>query len=189
MNILTQRGAYIIVLALDPRDTGTPATLVSLLRISLVRSTRSSATSRLTSPASIRAFCNNYHKSEQRLDAIIFAHEYAPIGDIFSHKSPDLEKQRQPETASCTTFLVVTLLLSLFLTAPVERDIRLITFINPSYATAACVFTASPPSTSSSLLLTEGRRAFRTAIFIQRLQRIIDALPSDSQVPPTDVNA
>ena len=32
LNILTQRSAYIIVLALDPRDTGTLATLVSLLR-------------------------------------------------------------------------------------------------------------------------------------------------------------
>ena len=139
----------------------------------LLTSSQSSATSRLTSSASIRAFCNKYHKSELR------SYFYAPIGNIFSHKSPDLEKQRQ--TASCT------LLLSLLLTAPVERDIRLITIFNPSYATAACVFTASPPSKSSSLL-TEGRRAFRTAIFMRHLQRVIDALPSDSQVPPTDVN-
>jgi hypothetical protein len=74
-----------------------------------------------------------------------------------------LEKQRQ--TASCATFLVFTLLLPLLLTAPVERDIRLITLINPFYAAAARVFTASPSSaSSSSLLLTEGRRALRTAI-------------------------
>ena len=44
----------------------------------------------------------------------------------------------------------------------------------------------SPSKSSSSL--TEGRRAFLTAIFMRHLQRVIDALPSDSQVPPTDVN-
>ena len=190
LNSLAQRGAYIIALTTEPPDTGTPATLVSLLRSTTSNENIYAEQCDLTSPASIRAFCNNYHKSEQRLDAIIFAHEYAPIGSIFSHKSPDLEKQRQ--TASCATFLVVTLLLPLLLTAPVERDIRLITLINPFYAAAARVFTASPspPSaSSSSLLLTEGRRALRTAIFMRHLQRVLDALPSGSQVPPTDVNA
>jgi hypothetical protein len=163
--------------------------------VSLLRSTTSNENiyaeqCDLTSPASIRAFCNSYHKSEQRLDAVIFAHEYAPVGNIFSYKSPDLERQRQ--TASCATFLVVTLLLPLLLMAPVERDIRLITLINPFYAAAARVFTASASSASSassSLLVTEGRRALRTAIFMRHLQRILDALPSGSQVPPTDVNA
>ncbi len=169
LNSLAQRGAHIIALTSEPPDTGAPATLVSL--------------------ASIRAFCTNYHKSEQRLDVVIFAHEYAPIGNIFSHKSPDFEKQRQ--TASCATFLVVTLLLPLLLVAPVERDIRIINLINPFYAAAARVFTASPSSvsSSSSLLLTEGRRALRTAIFVRHLQRVLDALPSGSQVPPTDVNS
>jgi hypothetical protein len=100
-----------------------------------------------------------------------------------------LEKQRQ--IASGATFLFVTLLLPLLLTAPVERDIRLITLVNPFYAAAARVFSASASasSASSSLLLTEGRRSLRTAIFMRHLQRVLDALPSGSQVPRTDVNS
>src|SRR5258708_1711146 len=42
--------------------------------------------------------------------------------------------------------------------APVECDIRVINLVNPFYAAAAHVFTASPSSPSSSLFLTEGRR-------------------------------
>jgi hypothetical protein len=161
--------------------------------VSLLRSTTSNENvyaeqCDLTSPASIRAFCDNYRKSEQRLDGVIFAHEYAPIGNIFSHRSPDFEKQRQ--TASCATFLLITLLLPLLLAAPVERDIRLIALINPFYAAAARVFLPLGPSNgSSSLFLTEGRRALRTAIFIRHLQRVLDALPSGSQVPRTDVSS
>jgi hypothetical protein len=161
--------------------------------VSLLRSTTSNENiyaeqCDLTSPASIRAFCEGYHKSEQRLDAVIFAHEYAPIGNVFSHRGPDFEEQRQ--TASCATFLLITLLLPLLLAAPVERDIRLITLINPFYAAAARVFSLSGPSRgSSSLFLTEGRRALRTAIFMRHLQRVLDALPSGSQVPRTDVSS
>ena len=188
LNSLAQRGAHIIALTPEPVDTGTPATLVSLLRSTTSNENIYAEQCDLTSPASIRAFCTNYQKSEKRLDAIIFAHEYAPIGNIFSYKSPELERQRQ--IASCSTFLVVTLLLPLLLTAPVERDIRILTLVNPFYAAAARVFSASASSaSSSSLLLTEGRRALRTAIFMRHLQRVLDALPSGSQVPRTDVNS
>jgi hypothetical protein len=142
----------------------------------------------LTSPPSIRAFCASYHKSEQRLDAVIFAHEYAPIGDILSYKNiSDLENERR--TASCATFLFITLLLPLLLGAPVERDIRLITLINPFYAAAARAFTTSRPTKPSSLFLTEGQRALRTAVLMRHLQRVLDALPSGSQVPPTSVGS
>jgi len=157
--------------------------LVSLLRSTTSNENIYAEHCDLTSPASIRTFCSNYQKSEQRLDAVIFAREYAPIGK-------DLEKQRQ--TASCATFLVVTLLLPLLLTAPVERDIRIINLVNPFYAAAARVFTTSPSSPSSSpssLFLTESRRALRTAIFMRHLQRVLDALPSGSQVPRTDANS
>ena len=170
--------------------------LVSLLRSTTSNENIYAEQCDLSSPASIRTFCSNYHKSEQRLDAIIFAHEYTPIGSLFSRRKPDfsdLEKQRQ--IASCATFLIVTLLLPLLLTAPVERDIRLITLVNPFYAAAARTFSASrssgrpqaPPS--SSLFLTEGRRALRTAIFMRHLQRVLDALPSGAQVPQTDVHS
>ena len=189
LNTLAQRGAHVIALTAEPPDTGAPATLVSLLRNTTSNENIYAEQCDLTSPASIRAFCANYHKSEKRLDAVIFAHEYAPIGTLFSHRSTELEKQRQ--IASGATFLFVTLLLPLLLTAPVERDIRLITLVNPFYAAAARVFTASASasSASSSLLLTEGRRSLRTAVFMRHLQRVLDALPSGSQVPRTDVNS
>jgi hypothetical protein len=42
---------------------------------------------------SIYSFCTNYQRLEQCLDAIIFAHEYGPIGNILScRKSLDWEK-------------------------------------------------------------------------------------------------
>lgn len=189
LNTLAQRGAHVIALTAEPPDASAPATLVSLLRSTTSNENIYAEQCDLTSPASIRAFCTNYHKSEKRLDAVIFAHEYAPIGTLFSHRSTELEKQRQ--IASGATFLFVTLLLPLLLTAPVERDIRLITLVNPFYAAAARVFTASASasSASSSLLLTEGRRSLRTAVFMRHLQRVLDALPSGSQVPRTDVNS
>ncbi|KAI0250928.1 hypothetical protein BJV78DRAFT_1127092 [Lactifluus subvellereus] len=184
LDSLAQRGTHIIALTSEPPDTGAAATLVSLIRSTTSNENIYAEQCDLTSPASIRTFCENYRKSEQRLDAIIFAHEYAPIGHVFSHQSPVFEKQRQ--TTSCATFLIVTLLLPLLLAAPVERDIRLITLVNPFYAAAAHVFHASGPS---SLFLTEGRRALRTAILMRHLQRVLDALPSGSQVPRTDVNS
>ena len=164
--------------------------LVSLLRSTTSNENIYAEQCDLASPASIRSFCGNYHKSEQRLDAVIFAHEYAPIGHIFPSRASldDWEKQRR--TASCATFLVVTLLLPLLLTAPVERDIRLIALVNPFHGAAARGFSASRSSSASGpLFLTEGRRALRTAIFMRHLQRVLDALPSGSQVPRTDVNS
>jgi hypothetical protein len=165
--------------------------LVSLLRSTTSNENIYAEQCDLASPASIRSFCGNYHKSEQRLDAVIFAHEYAPIGNIFLSRASldDWEKQRR--TASCATFLVVTQLLPLLLTAPVERDIRLIALINPFYAAAARGYSASRSSSASSapLFLAEGRRALRTAIFMRHLQRVLDALPSGSQVPRTDANS
>ncbi len=185
---LAQRGAHVLVLTPEPPDTGTPATLVSLLRSTAYNENIYAEQCDLTSPSSIRTFCANFRKSEQRLDAVIFAHEYAPIGDILSYKeSSDLEKERR--TASCATFLLITLLLPLLLAAPVERDIRLITLVNPFYAAAARAFTAPRPTRPSSLFLTEGQRALRTAVFMRHLQRVLDALPSGSQIPRTSVNA
>ncbi|KAI0295212.1 hypothetical protein BC826DRAFT_1008863 [Russula brevipes] len=149
---LAQRGAHIIALTAEPPDTGPPATLVSLLRSTTSNENIYAEQCDLASPASIRAFCSNYHKSEQRLDALIFAHEYAPIGTLFARggkgSAEDLEGRRR--TASSATFLVVTLLLPLLLAAPVERDIRLIALVNPFYAAAARAFSASASSTPSS---------------------------------------
>ncbi|KAH9006199.1 hypothetical protein EDB86DRAFT_2872290 [Lactarius hatsudake] len=188
LDSLAQRGAHILALTSESPDTGAPATLVSLLRNTTRNENIYAEQCDLTSPSSIRAFCANYHKSEQRLDAVIFAHEYAPIGDILSSKnSSDLENERR--TASCATFLLVTLLLPLLLAAPVERDIRLITLINPFYAAAARAFSTSRPTRPSSLFLIEGQRALRTAVLMRHLQRVLDALPSGSQVPRTSVSS
>jgi hypothetical protein len=106
--------------------------------------------------------------------------------------STNLDKER--ETASLATFLIITLLLPALLIAPVERDIRIITLINPFYAAAGGSFSPSQsptpknasPKSSSSIFLLEGRRALQSAIFTRHLQRILDALPSAAQVPKTD---
>ena len=99
----------------------------------------------LTSPASICSFCNNYHKSEQRLErsySLMSIHLLATFSRTRARiwRSND-RPRRARHFCSSRCF-------SLLLTAPVERDIRLIT---PSYAAAACVFTASPSSMSSPL--------------------------------------
>ena len=116
-----------------------------------------------TSPASIRVFCSNYLK---RLDAVKFAYKLAPIGNTFSYKSPDLEKQRQ--IALCSIFLLFTVLSPLLLAAPVERDTRIIVVVIPA-----------PDG---------GLACSPQAIFMQRPQCVLDARPSGSQVSQTDVN-
>ena len=100
----------------------------------------------ISSLAPIRIFCS--HKSEQRLDAIIFAHKYAHIGSLYSRRALDLdlEKQRQTASESCATFLIMTLLLPLLLTAPTERDISLIMLVNPFYAAVVRTFSTSRSS-------------------------------------------
>ncbi|KAK7691962.1 hypothetical protein QCA50_005367 [Cerrena zonata] len=75
------------------------------------------------------------------------------------------------------------------LVAPVERDIRIVSVINPFYAAALPSFSqqlanafaeepqpASPKS--QGVFVTEGHRALRTAIFARHLQRVLDALPN-----------
>ena len=91
--------------------------------------------------------------------------------------------------ATFVTFLIVTLLLPLFLTAPVERDRGLISLVNPFHTAAVRVLRISV--FLSLILLTEGQpeRALRTSIFIRHLHCALDALPSGSQVPRTDVHS
>lgn len=98
----------------------------------------------------------------------------------------------------------MTLLLPALLVAPVERDIRIVSVVNPFYAAALPSFAAflqsqSAPSASreeqenSSLIIAEGHRALRTVILTRHLQRILDSLPnraqdarrSDTDKPPT----
>ncbi|KAI0263823.1 hypothetical protein BC834DRAFT_295657 [Gloeopeniophorella convolvens] len=189
LDSLAQRGAHIIALTPEPPDAGAPETLISLLRSTTHNENIYAEQCDLASPASIRAFCANFDKSKQRLDAVIFAHEYAPVGSLVVRRGTggdDDDAARR--AASCATFLLITLLLPLLLTAPVERDIRLLALVNPFYAAAARAL-ASPPPRRASLFLEEGRRALRTAVLMRHLQRVLDALPDGAQVPRTDVAA
>ncbi|KAI0319565.1 hypothetical protein OF83DRAFT_1240466 [Amylostereum chailletii] len=196
LDSLARRGAHIIALSSEPVDAGQPAIFIPLLRTTTNNENVYAEQCDLTSPASIRAFCTGFVKAEeQRLDAIIFAHEYAPVGSIYSSSQITVEKMRR--AASCATFMLATLLLPVLLVAPVERDIRLITLINPFYAAAAPNFSvsvtstpglASPPA-QASLLAVEGRRALRSAILMRHFQRVMDALPGGAQVPRTDTAA
>ncbi|THH20491.1 hypothetical protein EW146_g885 [Bondarzewia mesenterica] len=206
LDSLAQRGAHIIALSPDLVDLpeGNSIVTSASLLIPVLRSTTNNENiyaehCDLSSPASIRAFCVNFLKGEEkRLDAIIFAHEYPHIGSVLPTKpARNAEKERQ--AASCATFLLITLLLPALLTAPVERDIRLIALINPFYAAAAPSFSTSVVSSSetptspspaqSALFLTEGHRALCTTILMRHLQRVLDALPTGAQLPRADTNS
>ncbi|KAI0090879.1 hypothetical protein BDY19DRAFT_992280 [Irpex rosettiformis] len=194
---LASRGAHII--ALSPYSLEHP--LATLLIPALREETKNEhifvEQADLTSPKSIREFCTKFLTGDdQRLDGIVFAHEYACIGSFFDSKKKQ-EENRQ--AASLATFLMTTLLLPALLVAPVERDIRIVHIVNPFYAAAMPTFTSDLISSMSSdpgsqeksrrpLLLSEGHRALRTIVLSRHLQRILNALPNrapmlDPEVP------
>ncbi|KAI0032398.1 hypothetical protein K488DRAFT_50003 [Vararia minispora EC-137] len=193
LDALAKRGAHIIALSPDPVDTGPSNVLVPLLRSTHNNELIYAEHCDLRSPASIRAFVASLVKTEnQRIDAVVFAHEYAPMDSIFGTKArPRAAVDKERREASAATFLLITLLLPLLLVAPVERDIRLITLINPFYAAAAGRFAVPAPTARrpAPLLFAEGRRALRSAVLMRHLQRVLDALPSGGQVPRTDALA
>lgn len=83
-----------------------------------------------SSPTSIRSFCNCFLPGrDQRIDAIIFAHEYHRIG-LLSCK----DKEKERDAGSSATLL--TLLLPLLI-APVERGIQMVNIVKKFYAAAA----------------------------------------------------
>ncbi|KAJ3511350.1 hypothetical protein NLJ89_g4147 [Agrocybe chaxingu] len=191
---LAQRGTHIIALSPDPIDSANVTTLISLLRTTTSNEQIFAEHCDLTSPSSIRSFCTKFLTGkEQRLDAILFAHEYKHIGspNIFSTSSVKID-QKIRDSGSLATFLISTLLLPALLVAPVERDIRIINVVNPFYAAAAGIpfspsfsYELSSPA-PSSLFLREGHRSLRTVVFARHLQRVLDALPTATQVPRTE---
>ena len=197
LDALARRGAHIIALSSEPIEDGQASIFIPLIRTTTNNENVYAEHCDLASPASIRRFCAGFVKNqEDRLDAVIFAHEYAPCGSVFSSTRADVEERRR--AASCATFMISTLLLPLLLVAPSERDIRLITLINPFYAASAPTFAPTSSSNLNSqarnrpqapLLAAEGTRALRTAVLMRHFQRVLDALPNGSQVPRTDVNA
>lgn len=188
---LAQRGAHIIAISPHPIDSPKVTIPITLLRQTFSNDEIYAEQCDLTSPSSIRSFCTRFLTAkDQRVDAIIFAHEYQHIGSTtLLSRTSALENASKREAGSLATFLIITLLLPALLLAPVERDIRVINVVNPFYAAAAgpsfSIPFSSQPSKSKSVFLQEGIRSLRTSIFTRHLQRILDALPS-AQVPKTD---
>ncbi|KAI0074863.1 hypothetical protein K474DRAFT_1647473 [Panus rudis PR-1116 ss-1] len=185
---LASRGAHIIALSPYPLDHSHPSLLIPLLRSTTNNESIYAEYADLTSPESIRAFCTGFLTgNEQRLDAIVYAHEYHGIGTLFKSK---VSAEKQRDASSLATFLLTTLLLPSLLVAPIERDIRIITVVNPWYAAAIPSFskrlaaafeeeeTNRRKRSRDPLFLAEGERSLRTAVWSRHLQRILDALPN-----------
>lgn len=206
---LAQRGAHVIALSPDPIDSPKVSILISLLRSATSNESIFAEQCDLSSPSSIRSFCTRFLTiQDQRLDAVVFAHEHEHIGvpGFFNTRRDEVLEEKEREAGSLATFLIITLLLPALLVAPPERDIRIINVVNPFYAAAASVpflptflsptsSSSSPPSSSprtslansksKPIFLQEGIRSLRTIILTRHLQRILDALPSAAQVPKT----
>ncbi|EKM81374.1 hypothetical protein AGABI1DRAFT_37986 [Agaricus bisporus var. burnettii JB137-S8] len=184
LQALAQRGARIIALTPEPLAV---AVIVSLLRTTTSNEHIFAEQCDLNNPADIHTFCTQFlTKSDTRLDGLIFAHEYQHIGvPSFLRTTDDDERDEK----SLATFLMTTLLLPALLVAPVERDIRILTVVNPFYAAASTSFSPTfPTPTPSSIFLAEGHRSLRTIILTRHLQRIFDALPKP-QIPKAETNA
>ncbi|PFH47364.1 hypothetical protein AMATHDRAFT_77243 [Amanita thiersii Skay4041] len=197
LQTLAERGAHIIALTPDPIDSPNVTILISLLRTTTSNGQIYAEQCDLNSPSSIRSFCTRFLTGQdQRLDAILFAHEYQHIGPLqfFSNRRESNDAQAR-EANSLATFLIITLLLPVLLVAPSDRDIRIINLVNPFYAAAIGKgFHARFGSnwtggvSRAPLLLAEGTRALRTVVLTRHLQRVLDALPS-AQVPKTEEGA
>ncbi|TDL22923.1 hypothetical protein BD410DRAFT_787735 [Rickenella mellea] len=186
---LARRGAHIIALSPDPIDSPQVLLVIDALRTLSSNEHVHADHCDLNSATSVRSFCNQFLTgSEHRLDAIIFAHEYEHIGAMWG--TAHVRDSQKRIDASMSTFLITTLLLPVLLVAPPERDIRIISLINPFYAAAIPTFSPSSSPTVQSVFLREGYRSLKTAIFARHLQRVLDALPSapapnpDSNSPP-----
>ena len=189
---LAQRGAHIIALSPEPISSPHVDIIIELLRSTTSNENIFAEYCDLSSPASIREFCSRFLTTEEnRLDGIVFAHEYSHIGSPLSTKSTSLEDEMERQTRSLATFLITTLLLPILLVAPAERDIRIVNVINPFYAAAVTNFspTAESLPEKPSIFLQEGRRSLQMAILTRHLQRILDSMPQSPQAPKVDGEA
>ncbi|KAH6918149.1 hypothetical protein BKA70DRAFT_1416163 [Coprinopsis sp. MPI-PUGE-AT-0042] len=205
---VAERGAHIIALSPDPVDTEHVSIIIDLLRTTTKNEQIYAEHCDLESPHSIRDFCTKFLTGkEQRLDAILFMHEYKHVGALsWLRRSgrkalQDAEDHKARERGSLASFLITTLLLPALLVAPVERDIRIINVVNPFYAAAAgpsfhvpsSSFSSSSTSSKTSnrtrsIIVEEGTRSLRSIILTRHLQRILDALPnaSKAQIPKAE---
>ncbi|KAJ7057882.1 hypothetical protein C8F01DRAFT_991780 [Mycena amicta] len=184
LEALAQRGAHIIALTPDPVESEAVSTYIELLRSTASNEQIFAETCDLDSPPSIHAFAGRLAKNqEQRIDAVVFAHEYRHIGVVGRGNSEGDDLKR--ESGALATFLLTTLLLPVLLTAPPERDIRLINVVNRFYpaANTTSYSFAFNPTKRPSTFLAEGIRSLRTVVLVRHLQRILDALPSSAPLP------
>ncbi|RPD55773.1 hypothetical protein L226DRAFT_447130, partial [Lentinus tigrinus ALCF2SS1-7] len=198
LTALAKRGAHIIALSPYPLSHPVPSLLLPLIRSTTNNENIFAEYCDLTSATSIRNFCTTFLTgNDTRIDAIVFAHEYPSIGRIWffggqARREKEQREAEQRESVSLASFLMVTLLLPALLVAPVERDIRVISVVNPFYAAALPTFssflesTPSSPARPESLLISEGHRALRTIIVTRHLQRILDSLPNRAQDARSD---
>ncbi|KAJ3769801.1 hypothetical protein FB446DRAFT_791051 [Lentinula raphanica] len=193
---LATRGAHIIALSPHPIDSPRVSLIIDALRTTTSNEHIYAEQCDLLSPASIQLFCKRFLTGEvKRLDALLFTHEYPHIGSLRRLRSKSkAEEDTQREKLSLASFLLTTLLLPSLLTAPTERDIRIINVVNRFYAAASSpsfsstlyhpIHTSETPAIKS-IFLAEGLRSLRTIILTRHLQRILDALPA-AHIPKTD---
>ncbi|GBE85001.1 hypothetical protein SCP_0701860 [Sparassis crispa] len=180
---LATRGAHIIALSPHALSHPAPAVLVPLLRVSTRNEHIYAEHADLADPVSVRAFCTRFLTTpgaDTRIDALVLAHEYTSLGTLLRSRNP-AQREKEREAASLATFLLITLLLPALLVAPPDRDIRIVSVVNPFYAAAGPSFATSLADSSTSappLFLAEGRRALRTVVLTRHLQRILDSLPN-----------
>ncbi|KAJ7036719.1 hypothetical protein C8F04DRAFT_1094200 [Mycena alexandri] len=230
LEALAKRGAHVIALTPNSVADERVSTFIDLLRSTTSNENIYAEECDLASPPSIQAFAARFVKGTSpgpgpgagpnleppRVDALVFAHEYAGVGawGAFSGReaAPAVEQMQRDEGA-LGTFLFLTLLLPALLTAPVERDIRIVNVVNRFYAAAAPrifkhgtyafegLFSSAPSTEPLSAKATtkskstevqaspiprEATRALRTIILTRHLQRVLDALPSAPVPNPSE---
>ncbi|KAF7323929.1 hypothetical protein MKEN_00614400 [Mycena kentingensis (nom. inval.)] len=189
LEALAKRGAHIIALTPHPVESEVVSTYIELLRSTTSNEQIFAETCDLTSPPSIHDFGGRFAKNQdQRVDAVIFAHEYRHVGALGRGKTDEYIDAKMRENGALATFLLTTLLLPVLLTAPAERDIRVINIVNrfypaavPSFASG--VFNFGTTERRPPMFLAEGIRSLRSIILMRHLQRILDALPNAGPLP------
>ncbi|KAG9088680.1 hypothetical protein FS749_001973 [Ceratobasidium sp. UAMH 11750] len=158
MHEFAQRGAQIVALTPSLADPVVEE-LISAIRTVTSNELIFAEECDLSSPASIRAFCKQFlattasgpsssipgaPRDPPRLDAIVLAHEYTHIGVLWTRgkDARRMESDRRLE-GGLASFLLMTLLLPCLIKAPNDRDIRVVSVVNPLYA--ASVPTYMPP--------------------------------------------
>ncbi|KAL5512532.1 hypothetical protein ACEPAG_3185 [Sanghuangporus baumii] len=189
LEALAIRGAHIIALTHMPIESPEVTLIVEALRERTKNESIFVEQCDVLDIKSTRGFCTNFLTGkDQRLDAIVFAHEYEHVGPLYASKGEKATCEETRSAANDSTFLIITLLLPTLLVAPAERDIRIVSIINPFYAAAVPRFPQSPP-VEGSQFLRQGYYALRTVLLMRHLQRVLDALPQAPAPNPDAASA